>query len=161
MRVAAQIVTAAPVMTVTIPETLKLGISVIAGSPLNDVSAGQASIMIPLGAILPWSISPGPWEAPPIPAKMPRIVATAIVILPLNLRRTMMVTSAVSAMIEPNRTTRSVQSSKFVHPASLLDSDILRGTSSSRAMLFVDPYTCSHIHGNGFHGAAHPRTILV
>jgi hypothetical protein len=33
MRVAAQIVTASPEKTVTIPDTLKLGISVIAGSP--------------------------------------------------------------------------------------------------------------------------------
>jgi hypothetical protein len=33
----------------------------------------------------------------------------------------MMVTSAVSAMIELNRTTRRVQSSKFAHPASVSD----------------------------------------
>jgi hypothetical protein len=64
-------------------------------------------MMIPLGAILPWSISPGAWDAPPTPAKIPRIEAAAIVILPLNLSRTMIVTSAVSAMIEPNRTTRN------------------------------------------------------
>ncbi len=124
MRVAAQIVTASPKMTVTIPDTLKLGISVIAGSPPNDVSSGQASMIIPLGAILPWSISPGPWDAPPTPAKMPRIEATAIMTLPLNLLRTMMVTSAVSAMIEPKRPTRRVQSSKFVHPASSFEANL-------------------------------------
>jgi hypothetical protein len=44
---------------------------------------------------------------------MPRIEATAIVTLPLTLRLTMMVTSAVSAMIEPSRTIRRVQSSTF------------------------------------------------
>jgi hypothetical protein len=41
------------VMIVNIPDTLKLGISVIAGSPANNVSSGQASMIIPLGAILP------------------------------------------------------------------------------------------------------------
>jgi hypothetical protein len=60
-----------PKMTVTIPDTRKLGISVIAGSPPNDVRDDQASMMVPLGAILPWSISPGPWDAPPTPGKMP------------------------------------------------------------------------------------------
>ena len=119
MRVAAQIVTATPVMTVTIPVTLKLGINLISGSPPNDVSSGQASMRIPLGAILPCSISLAPWDAPPIPAKRPRIEAKASVTLPLNLRLTMMVTSAVSAMIEPNKTTRRIQSSNFVvHPSS-------------------------------------------
>ncbi|HJR48907.1 MAG TPA: hypothetical protein VJ799_12190 [Nitrososphaeraceae archaeon] len=106
--------TASPKMTATIPDTLKLGISVIAGSPANNVRAGQASMIIPVGAILPWSISPGPWDAPATPAKMPRIEATAIVTLPLTLRLTMMVTSAVSAMIEPSRTIRRVQSSSFI-----------------------------------------------
>lgn len=130
MRVAAQIVTASPEKTVTIPDTLKLGISVIAGSPLSNVREGQASMMIPLGAISPWSISPGPWDAPATPAKMPRIVATAIVILPLNLCRAIMVTSAVSAVIEPNWTTIKFQSSKFAHPASVLDCcDLCRALS--------------------------------
>ena len=104
--VGAQIVTASPIITVTIPDTLKLGISVLAGSAANIVSSGQASMMIALGAILPWSISPGPCDVPLIPAKMLRTEATAIEILPLNLQHTMIVTSAVSAMIEPNRTTR-------------------------------------------------------
>ena len=117
MRVATQIVTATPVMIVNIPDKLKLGISVRAGSPANNVSSGQASMIIPLGAILPWSISPGPWDAPPTPAKIPRIEATAIVIFPLNLCRITMVTNAVRAMIEPNRRTRRVQLSKLVHPA--------------------------------------------
>jgi hypothetical protein len=106
-------------MTVTIPVTPKLGISVIAGSPPNDVSSGQASMMFPFGALSPWSISPGPWDAPVTPAKMPRIEAAAIVMLPLNLCRIVMITSAVSAMIEPDRATRRVQSSKLVHTASV------------------------------------------
>jgi hypothetical protein len=114
MRVAAQIVTASPKMTATIPDTLKLGISVIAGTPANNVRAGQASMIIPVGAILPWSISPGPCDAPATPAKMPRIEATAIVTLPLSLRLTIIVTSAVNAMIEHSRTTRGVQSSTFI-----------------------------------------------
>ncbi len=114
MRVAAQIVTAIPVMAVTIPDTLKLGISVMAGSQANDVSSGQACMIIPLVAILPCRISPDPWDAPPTPAKMATMEATAIAILPLNMCRTMMVTCAVSAMMEPNKTTRRrrVQSSK-------------------------------------------------
>ena len=119
MQVATQIVTASPEKTVTIPDTRKLGINVIAGAPPSNVREGQASMMISLGAISPWSISPGPWDAPPIPAKMPRIETTAIVILPLNVRRTMIVTSAVNAMIEPNKTTRRVQST-FAHQASVL-----------------------------------------
>ena len=127
MRVAAQIVTASPKMTVTIPDTLKLGISVIAGSPANNVRAGQASMIIPLGATLPWIISPGPWDAPPTPAKMPRIEATAIVIHPLNLRRVMLVTNAVRAMIKPNSRTRRVQSSKFLHPAQFIYSNAYQG----------------------------------
>ena len=119
MRIAVQVVTAAPVMAVNIPDTLKLGISVIAGSPANNVRAGQASMIIPLGAMLPCSISPGPWDAPLTPAKMPRIEATAIVTLPLNLCRSTMITSVVSAMIEPNKITRRVQSSKslFIPPS--------------------------------------------
>jgi hypothetical protein len=99
-------------MTVAIPDTLKLGISVIAGSPPNDVSSGQASMIIPLELYCLEVFQPGPWDAPPTPAKMPMIEATAIVILPLSLHRTMMVTSAVSAMIEPNRRRRRGQSSK-------------------------------------------------
>ena len=127
MRVAAQIVTASPKMTVTIPDTLNLGISGIAGSPANNVRAGQSSMIIPLGATLPWIISPGPWDTPPAPAKMPRIEATAIVIHPLNLRRVMLVTNAVRAMIEPNRRTRRVQSSKFLHPAQFIYSHAYQG----------------------------------
>src|SRR5215208_6977828 len=76
---------------------------------------------------------------------MPRIDATAILILPLSLRRMMKVPSEVSAKIEPKRTTTGVQS-KFVHPASVSDSDILCSTSSSWAMPFVNLYTCSHIY---------------
>lgn len=68
---------------------------------------------------------------------MPRIEATAIVTLLLNLPRTMTVTSAVNARIELNKTTRRVQSCKFLHPASVSDSDILRGTSSSWTMLMA------------------------
>ena len=79
MCVAAQIVTASPIITVTTPDTLKLGISVLAGSPANIVSSGQASMMIASGAIFPWSISPGPCDAPSTPAKMLRSEATAIV----------------------------------------------------------------------------------
>ena len=60
MPLATKIVTVTPVVTVNIPDMLKLGINVIAGSPANNVRAGQASMMIPSGAILPWSISPGP-----------------------------------------------------------------------------------------------------
>jgi hypothetical protein len=76
---------------------------------------------------LPWIISPGPWDAPPTPAKMPRIEATAIVIHPLNLRRVMLVTNAVRAMIETNRRTRRVQSSKLLHPAQFIYSNAYQG----------------------------------
>jgi hypothetical protein len=102
-------VTASPIITATIPDTLKLGISVLAGSAANIVSSGQASMMIALGAILPWSISLGTCDAPLIHAKMLRAEATAIVILPLNLQHTRIVTSAVSAMIEAHRRSRRVQ----------------------------------------------------
>ena len=53
MRVAAQIVTAIPVMAVNTPDTLNLGISVIAASPAKDVSSGQACMIIPLETIFP------------------------------------------------------------------------------------------------------------
>src|ERR671914_560556 len=58
---------------------------------------------------------------------MPSIEATAIVIFPLNLRRTMMVTNAVRAMIAPNRRTRRVQSSKSIHPAQFTYSNAHQG----------------------------------
>jgi hypothetical protein len=66
MCVVAQIMTASAIITVIIPGTLKLGISVLAGSSVNYVSSGQASMTIELGAILPWSFSPGPCDAPSI-----------------------------------------------------------------------------------------------
>lgn len=119
MCVAAQIVTASPIITVTIPDTLKLGISGLAGSPANNVSSRQASMMIAPGAIFPWSISLGPCDAPSTPAKMLRSEATAIVIRPLSVWRTTTVTSAVSAVIEPNRTTRRAN-----HPSLFIQSAI-------------------------------------
>ncbi len=53
MRIAAHIATTDPKMIVAIPDTRKLGISVIAGCPNNDVIAGQAVMKIPLGGISP------------------------------------------------------------------------------------------------------------
>jgi hypothetical protein len=43
-------VTISPKITVTVLDTLKLGISVLAGSSLNIISSGQFSLMIALGA---------------------------------------------------------------------------------------------------------------
>jgi hypothetical protein len=76
--------------------------------------------MITLGSILPWIISLGPYDAPLITAKMLRTEATAVVILSLDLQSTMIVTSAVNAMIEAYRRSRRVQSSKYVHLVSNL-----------------------------------------
>jgi len=43
-------VTVSPKITVTVLDTLKLGISVLAGSSLNIIISGQLSMMIALGA---------------------------------------------------------------------------------------------------------------
>jgi hypothetical protein len=66
MCIPSQIVTAGPIIIVTIPSTLKPGISVLEGSPAIIVSSGQASVTTALGPILPWSFSPGPCDAPSI-----------------------------------------------------------------------------------------------
>jgi hypothetical protein len=54
MRVATHVVITDPKMIVTIPDTSKLGISVIAGCwPSTDVIAGQAAMKIPFDDISP------------------------------------------------------------------------------------------------------------
>ncbi len=68
-------------MIASTPATRKLGTIVMAGSPFNTVSSGHASITSSSGAMLPWSISPGPWDAPPSPAKMPIAEAATLVLL--------------------------------------------------------------------------------